>query len=152
MSGPSIGAEAPDFTLPSTADGDVTLSQFRDKSNVVLAFFPLAFTSVCTAEFCDFTGGLSSFGAVDAEVLGISVDSVPTLTEFRAKNSITVTLLSDFKRDVCRAYGTLLEEQFFSRRSYFIVDRRGVLRWSHTESELGQKRANTELIKELENL
>ncbi len=152
MSGPSIGAEAPDFTLPSTADGDVTLSQFRDKSNVVLAFFPLAFTSVCTAEFCDFTGGLSSFGAVDAEVLGISVDSVPTLTEFRAKNSITVTLLSDFKRDVCRAYGTLLEEQFFSRRCYFIVDRRGVLRWSHTESELGQKRANTELIKELENL
>ena len=60
--------------------------------------------------------------------------------------------LSDFKRDVCRAYGTLLEEQFFSRRSYFVVDRRGVLRWSHAESELGQKRANTELIKELENL
>ncbi|MEE8251381.1 MAG: redoxin domain-containing protein [Gemmatimonadales bacterium] len=152
MSGPSIGAEAPDFTLPSTADGDVTLSQFRGKSNVVLAFFPLAFTSVCTAEFCDFTDGLTDFGAVDAEVLGISVDSVPTLTEFRAKNSITVTLLSDFKRDVCRAYGTLLEEQFFSRRSYFVVDRRGVLRWSHAESELGQKRANTELIKELENL
>ncbi len=152
MSGPSIGAEAPDFTLPSTADGDVTLSQFRGKSNVVLAFFPLAFTSVCTAEFCDFTDGLTDFGAVDAEVLGISVDSVPTLTEFRAKNSITVTLLSDFKRDVCRAYGTLLEEQFFSRRSYFVVDRRGVLRWSHAESELGQKRANAELIKELENL
>ena len=152
MSGPSIGAEAPDFTLPSTADGDVTLSQFRGKSNVVLAFFPLAFTSVCTAEFCDFTDGLTDFGAVDAEVLGISVDSVPTLTEFRAKNNITVTLLSDFKRDVCRAYGTLLEEQFFSRRSYFVVDRRGVLRWSHAESELGQKRANTELIKELENL
>ncbi len=152
MSGPSIGAEAPDFTLPSTADGDVTLSQFRGKSNVVLAFFPLAFTSVCTAEFCDFTDGLTNFGAVDAEVLGISVDSVPTLKEFSAKNSITVTLLSDFKRDVCRAYGTLLEEQFFSRRSYFVVDRRGVLRWSHAESELGQKRANTELIKELENL
>ncbi len=152
MSGPSIGAEAPDFTLPSTADGDVTLSQFRGKSNVVLAFFPLAFTSVCTAEFCDFTDGLTNFGAVDAEVLGISVDSVPTLKEFSAKNSITVTLLSDFKRDVCRAYGTLLEEHFFSRRSYFVVDQRGVLRWSHAESELGQKRANTELIKELENL
>lgn len=143
--GPAPGDRAPDFTLPSTAGHDVTLSAFRGQANVLLAFFPLAFTRVCTAELCDFT----EFAAVDARVFGISVDSIPTLKEFRAKHDIRVDLLSDFKREVCRRYGTLLEDQFFSKRAYFVIDRDGVIRWSFVERELGHKRANSELLDQL---
>jgi len=148
----AIGREAPDFALPSTSGDEVTLSQHRGKSNVLLAFFPLAFTGTCTAEMCDFTNGLDEFREVGSRVYGISVDSIPTLTEFKAKHGIGVDLLSDFKRDVCRRYGTLLEEQYFSSRSYFVVDKEGVLKWMYTEDELGQKRDNSELIAELKSL
>lgn len=119
---------------------------------MLLAFFPLAFTRVCTAELCDFTQDLDQFTGAKATVFGISVDSVPTLKEFRLKYHMTVDLLSDFKRDVCRAYGTLLEKEFFSRRAYFIVDRGGVLRWTWVERELGHKRENTELLTQLARL
>ena len=148
---PRIGEPAPDFTLPSTAGGDITLSSLRG-ANVVLAFFPLAFTSVCTTEFCDFTAGLGQFQGVNARVFGISVDSVPSLKEFRNKYEITIDLLSDFKRDVCRRYGTLMEDRFFSRRAYFILDQQGVLRWSHVESETRFKRENGELLEQLSRL
>jgi peroxiredoxin len=149
---PSLGVLAPDFALPSTAGGELTLSSFRGKSSVLLAFFPLAFTSVCTTELCDFSQGFSEFAGLDATILGISVDSIPTLKEFRAKNGITVDLLSDFKREVSRRYGVLMEDKFHSRRAYFIVDREGVLRWSHVEDETRHKRENAELIAELARL
>ena len=84
-SSPGVGAPAPDFTLPSTAGVDVTLSSFRGKQNVLLAFFPLAFTSTCTAENCAFTEDYEQFAGADTVVLPISVDSVPTLKEYRAK-------------------------------------------------------------------
>lgn len=145
---PVTGAPAPDFTLPSTAGGEVTLSALRGKP-VLLAFFPLAFTRVCTMELCDFSKELSSFTGADAVVLGISVDSVPALKAFQAKEGITVDLLSDFRRDVSRRYGVLLEDKFHSRRAYFLVDGKGVLRWSHVEAELGHKRDNAELLTRL---
>jgi len=145
---PVTGGPAPDFTLPSTAGGEVTLSGLRGKP-VLLAFFPLAFTRVCTVELCDFSKELPSFTGADAVVLGISVDSVPTLKAFQAKEGITVDLLSDFKRDVSRTYGVLLEDKFHSRRAYFLVDGKGILRWSHVEAELGQKRDNAELLTHL---
>lgn len=147
--GPAPGDPAPDFTLPSTAGSDVTLSSFRGQANVLLAFFPLAFTRVCTAEMCDFTLDFTKFEAANARVFGISVDSVPTLKEFKAKHGIRVDLLSDFRRDVCRRYVTLLEKEFFSKRAYFLVDREGVVRWSFVERELGHKRANDELLAQL---
>lgn len=130
----------------------MTLSAFRGQARVLLAFFPLAFTRVCTAELCAFTTDFAAFEAADAQVFGISVDSIPTLKEFRAKHAIRIDLLSDFKRQVCRQYGTLLEPEFFSRRAYFIVDRQGVLRWSFVERELGQKRPNDELLAQLRSL
>src|SRR5690606_14856493 len=104
---PAVGAPAPDFTLASTADKDVTLSALRGK-NVLLAFFPLAFTRVCTRELCAFSEDYSQFQAAGTVVLPISVDSVPTLKEFKAKEKLGVELLSDFKREVSRSYGTLL--------------------------------------------
>ena len=145
----SVGAEAPDFTLPSTSGEEVTLATFRGTSNVLLAFFPLAFTGTCTAELCDFGDDLPQFTSAGTTVFGVSVDSVPTLTEFKAKYEIAIELLSDFKRDVSRAYGTLLADPFFSNRSYFIIDKRGVVRWTFTEDDLGNKRSNDELLAQL---
>jgi peroxiredoxin Q/BCP len=101
---------------------------------------------------CDFTHDFAAFDAANATVLGISVDSIPTLKEFKAKHEIGIELLSDFKRDVCRRYGTLLEEPFFSRRAYFVIDQRGTVRWTQIEDELGHKRDNAELLEHLRSL
>ena len=151
MTMPAAGTTAPDFTLPSTSGSDVTLSSLRGR-NVLLAFFPLAFTSVCTAELCGFTEDYSQFQGADTVVLPISVDSVPTLKEFKAKERIGPDLLSDFRRDVSRAYGTLLEDKFYSNRAYVLIDRNGVVRWTFAEATPGQKRENSELLAEIRKL
>ncbi len=148
---PTTGSPAPDFTLASTSGSNVTLSGLRGR-NVLLAFFPLAFTRVCTTEMCAFTEDYSRFEQSGAVVLPISVDSVPTLKEFKAKEKLTVDLLSDFKREVSRQYGVLLEDAFFAARAYFIIDRAGVLRWSFVEETPGTRRENAELLAQLEAL
>ena len=145
MSLPPGGSPAPDFTLPSTSGHPVTLSGLRGK-RVLIAFFPLAFTSTCTSELCGFSQDLERFAGADTVVLPISVDSVPTLKEFKAKEGITLDLLSDFKREVSRLYGVLLEDKFFSSRAYVLIDREGVIRWSHEEAELGHRRSEDELL------
>ena len=94
MALPPVGSPAPDFTLPSTSGADVTLSSLRGK-NVLLAFFPLAFTSTCTTEMGAFTEDYDKFTGSNAIVLPISVDSVPTLAEFKRKENLGVELLSD---------------------------------------------------------
>lgn len=144
-----VGAAAPDFTLPSTAGVDVTLSSFQGRRHVLLAFFPLAFTSTCTAENCAFSEDYDAFDRAGTVVLPISVDSVPTLKEYQAKHAMRQQLLSDFKREVSRAYGVLLEDRFFSRRAYFLIDREGILRWSHVETEIGYKRDDAELLRQI---
>ena len=149
MSGlPPVGSPAPEFTLPSTSGQPVSLAALRGK-NVLLAFFPLAFTSTCTAELCSFSEDYAKFQSANTVVLPISVDSVPTLKEFKAKERMTVDLLSDFKREVSRKYGTLLDEQFFSKRAYVLIDPTGTVRWTHEERELGQRRENGELLAQL---
>lgn len=150
--GPRVGEAVPDFTLPSTGGVDVTLSAFRGDKSVLIAFFPLAFTSVCTAELCDFNADLEKFAGKGSVILPISVDSVPTLKEFKAKLGLGIELLSDFKRDVCRAYGTLMEEKFYSRRAYFLIDRSGRLAWRHVEAENKQRRKDEELLQQLQTL
>ena len=148
---PAVGSPAPDFTLPSTAGSDVTLSALRGK-NVLIAFFPLAFTGTCTAELCSFSADLASFQTADTVVLPISVDSIPTLREFKAKEQISVELLSDFKREVSRRYGTLLEDKFYSNRSYILIDRNGIVRWTYAEDTPGTRRQNSELLERIRAL
>lgn len=149
MALPPVGAAAPDFTLPSTSGQPVTLSAFRGKK-VLVAFFPLAFTSTCTAELCAFSEDYASFQVADTVVLPISVDSVPTLKEFKAKERMSVDLLSDFRREVSRAYGVLLEDKFFAKRAYILIDRDGIVRWTFEEAELGHRRENAELLQQLQ--
>jgi peroxiredoxin len=147
-----VGATAPDFTVPSTAGSDVTLSAFRGRQNVLLAFFPLAFTSTCTAENCAFSEDYDQFASAATVVLPISVDAVPSLKEYRAKYAMRQDLLSDFKRDVCRRYGTLLDDKFFSSRAYFLIDKQGVVRWRHIEAKLGDRREDADLLRVIRSL
>jgi len=142
---PAIGSAAPDFTLPSTSGADVTLSALRGR-RVLLAFFPLAFTGTCTTELCTLSEDYSRFADANTVVLPISVDSVPTLKEFKAKERMQVDMLSDFKRQVSRAYGTLLEDRFHSSRAYILIDAKGVVRWTHVETVVGQFRSTEELL------
>ena len=150
-SGPRIGAPAPDFTLKSTSGQSVTLSELRGRT-VLLAFFPLAFTSTCTAELCDMRDDYDQFAEKGVTIFPISVDSVPTLKEYKGKYDMQVDLLSDFHRVASRAYGVLLEDRFYSNRAYFLIDGEGILRWSHVEANPGQKRSNAELFAEIEKL
>lgn len=146
MRTPPVGKPAPDFELQSTAGTTVRLSEFVGRSPVLLAFFPLAFTSTCTAEVCEFSNDFDRYAGANVAVLPISVDSVPTLREFKAKHSIRVEMLSDFRRDVSRLYGVLDEDRFFARRAYVLIDRHGIVRWSHIEDQLGHRRQTDELL------
>ena len=143
---PAIGERAPDFTLPSTSGEEVSLRDFRGERAVLLAFFPLAFTSTCTSELCGFSEDFDQFEGSGVAILPVSVDSVPTLKEYKAKYGMHADLLSDFKRDVSRAYGVLLEDRFYSARAYFLIDRDGVVRWAHIEENPSRRRENSEIL------
>lgn len=149
---PAVGSVAPDFTLPSTSGSDVTLSSFRGVQPVLLAFFPLAFTSTCTTELCAFSDDYDAFEHQGVAVLPISVDSVPTLKEFKAKHAMRTDLLSDFKREVGTRYGVMWKDAFFTNRAYFLVDRDGVIRWTHVEDTPSGRRENAEILAQVARL
>ena len=149
---PEAGEAAPDFALQSTNGETVSLASYRGKKNVLLAFFPLAFTSTCTAELCEFNEDFDRFARGDVEVLPISVDSVPTLREFKAKYNMRTDLLSDFKREATNAYGTMWNDAFFSNRAYFLIDKEGVVRWAHVEANPGKKRSAEEIGEQIDRL
>jgi peroxiredoxin len=148
---PVVGQPAPDFTLPSTSGEKVALSSLRGKP-VLIAFFPLAFSSTCTAELCDMRDDHDQFTQRGVVVLPISVDSTHSLKEYKAKYGMKVDLLSDFKRDVSRLYGVLLDDRFYSQRSYFLVDADGVIRWVHVESNPDHKREDAELLEAIDRV
>ena len=143
---PQAGDVAPDFTAASTSGTDVSLSSFRGKTNVLLAFFPLAFTGTCTKELICFTEDFDQFAGNGVEILPISVDSTASLREFKNKLNAKTELLSDFKRDVSRAYGVLDEHKFYSNRAYFLIDKEGRVQWSYVEANNGQRRDNAEIL------
>ena len=149
---PGIGTIAPDFTLQSTAGEPVTLSSFRGHANVLVAFFPLAFSGTCTAELCEMGTEFDQFVGRGAELLPISVDSTYSLKEYKKKHNMPFELLSDFRREASRSYGVLIEDRFYANRAYFLVDKNGVVRWSHIEANPGLKRENRELLEAIDRL
>lgn len=149
---PRAGDLAPDFTARSTSGDKISLSQFRGKRNVLLAFFPLAFTGTCSIELKCFSEDYDQFASKEVEILPISVDSTDSLKEFRNKLGMKTELVSDFKRDISRAYGVLNEDKFYSNRAYFLIDRAGIVRWAHVEEHGGMRRENSEILARIAEL
>ena len=146
-----VGTPAPRFKLAHKPGEEVDVGAHIGREKVVLLFFPLAFSSVCTEEMCAFTDDFDAFSSKEVTVLPISVDSVPTLKEFKAKHGMKVDLGSDFKREVATAYG-VLHPAFFSTRAYFLIDKTGVIRWSFVEATPGTRRQNAEILGEIAKL
>ena len=129
-----IGQPAPDFTLHDSAKNKVTLSDLHGQ-NVLLLFFPLAFTSTCTAELCAVRDNISFYNNVNAKVFGVSVDSLHTLAKYKAEQNLNFTLLSDFNKEVSSMYGSLYKMFGYnmrgvSKRSAFVIDKQGIVRYA----------------------
>lgn len=146
------GATAPEFALPSTSGAPVSLSQFRGKKHVLLAFFPKAFTSVCTSEMCAFSDDFDAFADARVEVLPISVDTIEVLQEFRDAHHMKVQLLSDVGATVARHYGALWTDGKIANRAYFLIDEGGVIRWAHVEEHPGLHRPNAEIFERIKSV
>lgn len=129
-----IGQPAPAFSLYNADKQKVNLADYKGK-NVVLLFFPQAFTGVCTEELCSIRDNMSKYESLNAQVLGVSVDSVFTLAKFRDEQQYNFPLLSDFNKEVSTAYGTIYESWILdmkgvSKRSAFVIDKEGVIRYA----------------------
>jgi thioredoxin-dependent peroxiredoxin len=128
-----IGDKAPDFTLPTDGGGKVSLAKLRGRK-VVLYFYPKDDTSGCTAEACGFRDAFPKFGKIDAEVIGISRDSVTSHDKFKKKHDLPFTLASDEKGEATERYGVWVEKSMYGRkymgieRATFLVDEKGVVR------------------------
>jgi peroxiredoxin len=138
----TIGHSAPDFTLYDSDKQKVTLSD-QQGQNVLLLFFPLAFTSVCTAELCSVRDNIAWYNHVNAKVFGISVDALHTLAQFKKEQQLNFTLLSDFNKDVSRLYDSIYEMFGYnmkgvSRRSAFVIDKTGIARYAEVLENAGQ--------------
>ena len=129
-----IGEKAPEFTLYNSEKNKVSLADYKGK-NVLLLFFPQAFTSVCTKELCGIRDNIALYNNMNAVVFGISVDSVFTLKKFKEDQGYNFDLLSDFNKEVSNAYDTIyqewkLEMRGVSKRSAFLIDKEGVIRYA----------------------
>ena len=128
------GQKAPDFTLFNTNKNEISLQDFRGR-NLIILFFPMAFTSVCTAELCEMRDNISTYADLNAQVVGISVDSPFTLAKFKEDQKLPFDLLSDFNKEVSQAYDTYYETfalnlKGVSKRSAFVVDGEGIIRYA----------------------
>ena len=136
------GQMAPDFTLYNTDKNKLSLSDLRGK-NVLLLFFPQAFTGVCTKELCAIRDDISRYSNVQAAVIGISVDSVFTLKRYQEDQHYNFPLLSDFNKEVSALYGTLYENWILdmkgvSKRAAFIIDRSGKVQYAEVLENAGE--------------
>ena len=121
-----VGDAAPDFTLPSTTGKPVTLSEFKGQKNVVLAFYPAAFTGGCTKEMTAYGANLGKFEETDTVVFGVSTDNSPSQRVFAEQTGAKFAMLSDFlNRKVSKDYGILMEARGLSNRATFVVDKAG---------------------------
>ena len=120
------GDKAIDFTLKNSEGNDVTLSNVTKEGKVLLLFFPLAYTGVCTDEMCTMRDNMKLYNSLNASVFAISVDSFFTLKEFKKANNLNFTLLSDFNKEISKAYDVLYQDFFgmkgVSKRSAFIIN------------------------------
>lgn len=125
-----VGDAAPEFTLPSTHGGQVSLADFKGQKNVVLAFYPAAFTGGCTKEMQAYQFNIEKFSGADTEVFGVSTDNTPSQRKFAEELGVKFAMLSDFQnRQVAKAYGVLNEERGVANRATFIIDKAGKIQY-----------------------
>ena len=137
-----VGQPAPDFTLFDSEKKEVSLSAQKG-SNVVLLFFPLAFTSVCTTELCAVRDNIDWYNNINAKVFGISVDALHTLAKYKEYQQLNFTLLSDFNKEVSRLFETIYETFGYnmkgvSKRSAFVIDKEGVVQYAEVLENAGE--------------
>jgi peroxiredoxin len=135
------GQPAPDFSLFNAEKTKVNLSDFKGK-NLVILFFPQAFTGVCTTELCSVRDNLNVYTGLNAEVVGISVDSIFTLAKFKEEQQYNFPLLSDFNKTISQAYGAFYDDFVFdmkgvSRRAAFVVDKEGTVQYAEVLESAG---------------
>lgn len=151
-----VGVKAPDFTLPSTIGDKFTLSEHLGKENVVLSFYVFDFSPVCTKEMCSFRDGLTDLEKLNAKVVGISVDSMWSHKAFAQSLDIKFPLLSDFNKEISRSYGVLYEDlrglRGISKRSIFVVDKEGIIRYRWVTEEPGREPNYAEIQQFLKSL
>ena len=136
-----IGQSAPEFTLYDSDKNKVSLSDFKGK-NVLLLFFPQAFTGTCTKELCAVRDDISRYSNVNAQVIGISVDSIFTLAKYKEEQQYNFPLLSDFNKEVSALYDTLYTEWILdmkgvSKRSAFAIDKAGKICYAEVLERAG---------------
>lgn len=129
-----VGQPAPNFSLFNTEKTKISSNDYRGK-NLVILFFPLAFTGVCTNEMCSMRDSMAAYNGMNAEVVGISVDSLFVLDRFKKENQLNFQLLSDFNKEVTTQYGCLYDTFVFdmhgvSKRSAFVLDKDGIVRYA----------------------
>jgi len=137
------GQSAPDFSLFNSEKTKISLADFKGK-NLVILFFPQAFTGVCTTELCSVRDNLNAYTSLNAEVVGISVDSIFTLAKFKEEQSYNFPLLSDFNKEISQAYGAFYDEFVFdmkgvSRRAAFVVDADGIVQYAEVLESAGDQ-------------
>ncbi|MBK9254604.1 MAG: peroxiredoxin [Saprospiraceae bacterium] len=137
-----IGEASPDFSLKSTDNTELSLSNFSGK-NLVILFFPKAFTGVCTAELCGVRDNMSTYNDLNAEVVAVSVDTTDTLDKFKEEQNFNFTLLSDSNKEVATKFGALyddMEHKMFglAKRSAFVVDKNGIIRYAEVLENAGE--------------
>ena len=140
-----IGEVAPDFTLKDQDGNLITLSGFRGKKNVVLAFYPFDWSPVCTGENCAISEDLPKFTGKDSEVFGVSCDSHFSHKAWREKLGLKHSLLSDQKREVAKQYGFFLEDFNCSKRATLVVDKSGKVIYKKVQ-EIKVPRSNQEIL------
>ena len=139
-----VGDIAPEFTLTDTSGNQINLQDLQNKSDgdVLLTFFPLAFSSVCTDELCTMRDNMKFYDSLNTTVAGVSIDSFFTLKEFKMANNLKFPLLSDFNKEASKAYGVLYEDYFgmkgVSKRSVFIIGNDGKIKYSEILEDSGK--------------
>lgn len=145
-----VGAIAPDFELSASGGRTIKLSEYRGKKNVLLAFYPFAFSPVCSLQLPGLQENLSRFVSLNTEVLGLSVDSKHSSAAFAEHLHLEFPLLSDFDKSVTTAYG-VLREGGFAERALFIIDKEGRIAYSHVNA-IGEVPDNAPVFEVLEKL
>ena len=150
------GQKAPEFTLFNSDKKEVALTDFAGK-NVVVLFFPMAFTSVCTAELCEMRDNIATYASLNAAIVGISVDSPFTLAKFKEEENLPFDLLSDFNKEISVAYDTLYETfamnmRGVSKRSAFVIDGDGVVQYAEVLDNAGEVPSFTAIQQTLASL